>query len=273
MTALAALFAVGVLVAPLVAVALSALTRVAGYAPTPGNLTLHNFHIAFVETAATQRAIRNSLLLAALSATLIMCLGCAVAYFRLRARVRSSGVLEALATLPYAVPGTVLALAFILAFARPVFGLRLYNTLGIILVAYLARFFTFGITTASAALRSVSETLPAAARVSGATWWQAQRDTVFPLIRPALLGGWLFVFVPCLAELTVSALLYSAGHETVGVAVFNLLESGIVSPAAALALVLMLVALGGSLLAQVLTRRGEPNPRPLPIAGEGEQCG
>jgi iron(III) transport system permease protein len=257
-TALAALFAAGVLVAPLVAVALSALTRVAGYAPTPGNLTLHNFHIAFVETAATQRAIRNSLLLAAVSATLIMGLGCAVAWFRLRTRVRSSGVLEAVATLPYAVPGTVLALAFILAFARPVFGLRLYNTLGIILIAYLARFFTFGITTASAALRGVSETLPAAARVSGATWWQAQRDTVFPLIRPALLGGWLFVFVPCLAELTVSALLYSAGHETVGVAVFNLLESGIVSPAAALALVLMLVALGGSLLAQLLTRTRRP---------------
>lgn len=253
-TALAATFATGVLVAPLVAVALSALTRVAGYAPTPGNLTLHNFHIAFIETDATRRAIRNSLLLAVLSATIIMSLGCAMAWFRLRTRVPGSGALEAVATLPYAVPGTVLALAFILAFARPVFGLRLYNTLWIILFAYLARFFTFGITTASAALRGVSETLPAAARVSGATWWQAQRDTVFPLIRPALLGGWLFVFVPCLAELTVSALLYSAGHETVGVAVFNLLESGIISPAAALALVLMLIALGGSLLAQVLTR-------------------
>ena len=254
-TILVALFAAGVLVAPLIAVTLSALTRVAGYAPTPGNLTLHNFHIAFVETAATQRAIRNSLLLAALSATIIMILGTTLAAFRVRGRVRGSGVLETLATLPYAVPGTVLALAFILAFARPVFGLRLYNTLGIILVAYLARFLTFGISTANAALAGVSEALPAAARVSGASWWQAQRDTVFPLVQPALLGGWLFVFVPCLAELTVSALLYSAGNETVGVAVFNLLESGIVAPAAALALVLMLVALGGSLLAQALTRR------------------
>ncbi len=235
-TVLATVFAVGVLVAPLVAVALSALTRVAGYAPTPGNLTLHNFHIAFVETAATQRALRNSLLLAALSATVIMILGAALAQFRLRGRVRGSGALEALATLPYAVPGTVLALAFILAFARPIFGLHLYNTLWIILLAYLARFLTFGISTASAALAGVSETLPAAARVSGASWWQAQRDAVFPLVRPALLGGWLFVFVPCLA-------------------VFNLLESGIVAPAAALALVLMLVALGGSLAAQTLTRR------------------
>ncbi len=62
------------------------------------------------------------------------------------------------------------------------------------------------------------------------------------------------MFVPCLAELTVSALLYSAGNETVGVAVFNLLESGIIAPAAALALVLMLIALAGSTLAQWLTR-------------------
>lgn len=254
-TALAAVFALAVLVAPLVAIALSALTKVAGFAPTPGNLTLHNFHVAFIETAVTQRAIRNSLLLAALSATVIIIIGYAFAYFRLRANAPGSGAVEVLATIPYAVPGTVLALAFILAFARPVFGLRLYNTLGILLVAYLARFMVFGISTAGAALRSVAETLPAAARVSGASWWQAQRDTVLPLVRPALLGGWLFVFVPCLAELTVSALLYSAGNETVGVAVFNLLESGIVSPAAALSLVLMLIALGGSLLAQTLTRR------------------
>lgn len=254
LAALAGLFAVVVLIAPLVAVALAALTKIAGFAPTPGNLTLRNFAVAFVETAATQRAVRNSLVLAALSATLVTALGFAIAHLRLRARLPGGGALESLATLPYAVPGTVVGLAFILAFARPVFGLQLYNTLGIILVAYLARFLAFGITTASAALRGVSETLPAAARVSGASWWRAQRDTVWPLVRPALLGGWLLVFVPCLAELTVSALLYSAGNETVGVAVFNLLETGIIAPAAALALVLMLVALGGSLLAQWLTR-------------------
>jgi len=253
----AALAVLLVLVAPVVAIALAALTKVAGYAPTPGNLTLANFHIAFVETEATRRAVRNSVLLATATATIVTALGGGVAYVRQRTTLPGSGALEAIATIPYAVPGTVVALAFILAFARPlpIFGgLRLYNTAGIILVAYLARFLTFGITAASAALRSVSESLPAAARMSGATWWQAQRDTVLPLVRGALLGGWLLVFVPCLAELTVSALLYSAGNETVGVAVFNLLESGIIAPAAALALVLLLIALAGSAGAQWLTR-------------------
>jgi len=252
--ALAALAVLLVLIAPVIAIALAALTRVAGYAPTPGNLTLANFHIAFVETEATRRAVRNSVLLAAATASIVTALGGGVAYVRQRTRLPGSGALEAIATIPYAVPGTVVALAFILAFARPVFGLRLYNTVGIILLAYLARFLTFGITAASAALRGVSESLPAAARMSGATWWQSQRDTVLPLVRGALFGGWLLVFVPCLAELTVSALLYSAGSETVGVAVFNLLESGIIAPAAALALVLMLIALAGSTLAQWLTR-------------------
>ncbi len=117
----------------------------------------------------------------------------------------------------------------------------------------------------------VCETLPAAARVSGASWWQAQRDTVFPLIRPALLGGWLFVFVPCLAELTVSALLYSAGNETVGVAVFNLLESGIVSPAAALALVLMLIALGGSAARAGADPAAHLTPQPPSLKGRGSR--
>lgn len=253
-TAFAVLVVLVVLVAPLVAVALAALTKVPGYPPTPGNLTLDNFRIAFVETAATQRAVRNSLLLAAASATIITALGFAVAYVRQRTTLPGSGLLETVATVPYAVPGTVVALAFILAFARPVFGVSLYNTIWLILIAYLARFLTFGITAAGAALRNVSETLPAAARMSGATWWQAQRDTTLPLLRGALLGGWLLVFVPCLAELTVSALLYSAGNETVGVAVFNLLETGIIAPAAALSLTLMLLALGGSILAQWLTR-------------------
>ena len=253
-TTLAALFVLVVLVAPVIAVMLAAVTKIAGYPPMPGNLTLANFHIAFVETAATGRAVRNSLLLAAGTATLVTVFGCAVAYVRQRTSLPGSGALEVIATIPYAVPGTVVALAFILAFARPVFGVQLYNTIGIILIAYLARFLTFGISAAGAALRGISESLPAAARMSGATWWQAQRDTVLPLVRGALIGGWLLVFVPCLAELTVSALLYSAGSETVGVAVFNLLESGIIAPAASLALALMLIALLGSILAQLLTR-------------------
>ncbi len=253
-TALAVLVVFVVLIAPVAATALAALTRVPGYPPTPDNLSLDNFRIAFIENAATGRALRNSLALAAASATIIAVLGFAVAYARQRTTLPGSGLLELVATVPYAVPGTVVALAFILAFARPVFGVGVYNTIWLILLAYLARFLTFGIAAAGAALRSVSETLPAAARMSGASWWQAQRDTVFPLVRGALLGGWLLVFVPCLAELTVSALLYSAGNETVGVAVFNLLETGIVAPAAALALTLMLIALGGSTLAQWLTR-------------------
>jgi iron(III) transport system permease protein len=253
--AVAALFIVTSLGLPLVAVALTSLTKVYGLPPTPTNWTLDNFRQVLFEAPETARALRNSLLLAAGSATAIMALGFLTARTAGRpADARLRIVLEFLVAVPYAVPGIVVALAMILAWLRPIplTGFSLYNTVWIILVAYLARFLIFGVRTASAAMAQVHEGLLEAAQMSGASWARAQLRVALPLVRKSLLAGWLLIFVPALTELTVSVLLWSAGNETVGVAVYNLQDHGNLVQSASLALVVMVLVLLGNWLAQRL---------------------
>ncbi len=231
-------------VLPVGAVLLTSLVRAYGLPPVPENLTLQHYATALLGIPKVHRAIRNSLLLASGAASAIVLTGLILAY--LSRRSRWGGLVRLAATIPYAVPGTVVALSMILAYLRPLplVGIRLYDTIWILLVAYLSRFLLLGLRTAEAALAQVHPSLEEAARVSGARPLTAFWDVVVPIIRSSLTGGWFLVFIPAVAELTLSALLASPGNETIGVVVFGLHEEGKVALAAALACVITVVVLG-----------------------------
>ncbi len=235
-------------VAPVLAILMTAFTRAYGMPLSWQNLSLQNFHTLFFKVPAVWRALGNSLFLAVSSASVVVALAVLIAYVQVRTRLRGKGVLEALITLPFAVPGTVVALAMILAFLRPVLGISLYNTIWIILVAYIARFLALAVKPVAAALIQVHASLEEAARSSGASLIRCLRDVTMPLIRPALVGGWFLAAVPAITELTLSVLLWSAGNETIGVMVFNMHEEGKVLLSSALAVVVMAVALASNLL-------------------------
>jgi iron(III) transport system permease protein len=237
---------------PLGAVLLTALTRAYGRPLALDNLGLENFRLILWGLPAVWRAARNSLVLAASAATVCVVLALAVAYLRERTRIRGGGVLETLVTLPFAVPGTVLALAIVLAFLQPIFGLRLYNTLWIIFVAYVARFLALALRPVAAALVQLHPALEEAARASGAPLWRSLADVTVPLLRGGLLAAWLLAAVPALTELTLSVVLWSAGNETIGVMAFNLHEEGKVLLSAALASLIVVVSLGAHVLARYL---------------------
>lgn len=65
-----------------------------------------------------------------------------------------------------------------------------------------------------------------AAALAGANFYQRLRDIIVPLLAPAAFAGALLVFMTAINELTVSALLWSTGNETLGVVIFNLDEGG-----------------------------------------------
>ncbi len=212
---------------PLVALILTAVTRGVGVAPVPGNWTLGNFREAFAAGAAT--ALRNSLLLAVVAATIVLLLGSLLV--ALERRRRSS--LGTFAALAFAVPGSVLAVAVLLAY-----GSWLRDTVLIILVAYVAKFWALGHRPIAGSADAISPELFGAARVSGAAPVAAARTVVVPLLRPALGAAWLIVFIFALHELTMSSLLYGPGSETLAVAVLNLRQLGDPTVTAALAVLL-----------------------------------
>jgi iron(III) transport system permease protein len=223
-----------VTIVPLLAVLLTALTRAVGLAPVPANWTLANFAEAidprFVD------GLIHSLGLAVAAATIVVPLGGMLAF--LGRRGRGGAALRTAATLGFAVPGSALAVAVLLAY-----GGWLRDTLAIILIAYVAKFWALGQRQVAGSLERLPADLVRAARASGAGPIDAFRSIAGPILRPALTAGWLIVFLFALHELTMSSLLYGPRTATLAVVVLNAQQLGDPTVSAALA-VLLVVLIG-----------------------------
>ena len=241
-------------VAPIIAILLSALVKTVGVSPVPSNWTLANFKYVLFESQTTVRAIKNSLFLGVVAATATTLLGASVSYFSVKSRIKGRHAIEFIGSMGQAVPGIVLGLGVILAWIRPVAGLKLYNTIWIIAIAYVANYLALSVRSAGAAFAQIHDSLEEAARMAGAKWGDTIRDIVFPLVSPSLIAGWMLVFMPAIRELNVSILLWSAGHETIGVSVLNMSDGGQFQYSSAMGIVLMVIIFMGNFAIRKLTR-------------------
>jgi iron(III) transport system permease protein len=188
----------------------------------------------------TRQAILNSLFLALVGASAGIVISVLQAYYVNRGNRRRRALVDAVLSLPLGIPGIILGLGFlILAIRTP-----LYSTLTIILIAYVARFFPFSTRTISAMLLAINPELEQSARASGASWLQTMRYVLLPLLLPAIIAGWLMLFVIFIRELGATILLYAQGTETISVALVVLSEHSIgrVAALAVIQLILLLFA-------------------------------
>lgn len=236
-----------ILVAPLLALVVSSLVPAMGVPLSLDTITLNAYHEVIGRQGATWRAVRNSFWLAGGAALVLMLCSLPLAYRLQRLPPRLQQLTLSVIELPYALPGVVLAIACILLFVRPLplINLALYGTLGLIFVAYLARFLVVCLKPVSASLAQLDPSLEEAAQLAGAGPWRRLATIVMPLIAPSLFAGGLLVFLLAVNELTVSALLWSAGNETLGVLIFNLDEGGgsVLASAVAVLVVAMVATL------------------------------
>ena len=131
-----------IVVVPLVMIFLVGLVKAYGLPLIPKNFTLNNYVKVFA-ASGTFVSIKNSLFVSFTAGVVCMFLGTLIAYVVQKIRPRGRGALEVLSVLPYSIPGTVLAVGVILAWSGSLGGISLYNTIWIILVAYLARYLSF----------------------------------------------------------------------------------------------------------------------------------
>ncbi|NMC33377.1 MAG: iron ABC transporter permease [Veillonellaceae bacterium] len=221
---------------------------------TMQNLSLDNYKFILFDYKVTRDAIWNSVTLGLSAALITMFAGVMISYVIVKMKVRGKGILEFLGMLPFSVPGSVIALGVILAWSGQ-FGINLYNTVWIILVAYIARYMGFSLKANSAALEQVHDSLVEAARSCGATMWQALKDIVLPLVRPGMLASFFLIFLPSLRELTVSIMLYAPTTRTIGVAIYTLNEDGETVVSAALAGIALILIIVGQTLINRFTRK------------------
>jgi len=217
------------------------------------NMTLNNFKYVLFESKMARDSIRNSFFLSITSAVITMLVGTMIAYVIVKIQPKGKGVLEVLGVLPYSIPGIVLAVGVILTWSGA-FYVNLYNTIWIILIAYIARYMAFSMKSASASLEQVHDSLEEASRTCGASHFESLLDVTLPLIRPGMVAGFFLIFLPAMRELTTSLLLYGPFTRTMGVAIYSINEEGYTVQACALAGVAIIIIVIGELLLRFVTR-------------------
>jgi iron(III) transport system permease protein len=247
-----------VLVLPLAALISTALVPAAGVTLSAATATLANFTAVLFVQQNTITAFRNSLMLASATAVIL------VAVALLFVRIRLPRLARLFIDLPYALPGVCVAVACILVHLRPLplIGLSLYGGLGLILIAYLARFQALALKPLAGAAAQIDPALEEAAQLAGAGKLRRMVTIALPLLAPAAAAAGILVSLLALNEITLSILLYAAGSQTLGVVVFGLHDGGAVGQAAAVSVVALCLVLALMGVATLLGRRLPPGTLP-----------
>ena len=194
---------------PHIGVVLMAFSRDWYHSILPGSWTLDNFRAALGHSL-TVPSIGNSLTYATLSTALDAVLGIGIAFVVVRTKIRGRRLLDALAMLPLAVPGLVLAFGYRamtqenrpLAFLNPI-----ANPVPLLVIAYAVRRLPYMVRSAAAGFQQTSVTLEEAAQNLGSPPWRALWRVTLPLIAANLLAGGLLTFSFAMLEVSDSLLL------------------------------------------------------------------
>ena len=176
------------------------------------NLTFESWKPVLTSSQYLETIV-NSLHYATVTATLGTFIAIFIAYLLVKTNVKGRSVPDLLVTLGGATPSIVIALAMIITFSGN-FGLNLYSTITILVVAYLVKYLTMAVRTIAASLNQVHISLEEAALNSGASWLRCCKDIILPLIAPSVIAGWFLIFMPSFYELTMSLLLYGSETKT-----------------------------------------------------------
>jgi iron(III) transport system permease protein len=187
-----------------------------------GLVTLDNFRTVLNSTSYLD-LVWQTLLMSAGAATCVMALTMLSGW--LAARRRPGGwLVDQLATAPLIFPGIVLGVAMIQIFLAVPFAI--YGTLWAFVIAFTIRYLPYGMRYATAGVMQIHPELEEAASVAGSPLRTVLRRIVMPLTMPALLAGWLFIFLIAARDLSMAVILASPSAQPVSVAMFDLWANG-----------------------------------------------
>ena len=213
-------------------------------------------YVAVLTQSSYGGLILNTFMVSALAATAVMLLTVIAAWLAVR-RWPGAALLDQLASMPIIFPGIVLGVAMLEIALRAPF--PLYNTLWLIALAFLVRYLPYGMRYSYSGALQIHRELEEAAGVAGAGQPTILRRIVAPMMAPAVIAGWLFIFLIGAKELSISVLLAGAGTQTMAVAMFDQLGNGRGGEAAALGALWTLVMTMVASVLHLVTRRQTRN--------------
>lgn len=179
----------------------------------PTKFTWDNYAILFGDSQAFS-PIRNSLWMSLVAAAAATAIGLPAAYIIGRRR-RGAAWVNALVMIPWALPGTVVAMNLIAAFNEH--WLPLYNTVFILPLAYFVRFIPLWTRIATASVTQFDASLIEAGQTLGGSRWFCFRRIIVPLMAPALVAATALVFASCLGEFVATILLYTPANLPIAI--------------------------------------------------------
>lgn len=185
-------------------------------------------------------AATTSVGLSAAAALLAVAAAVPVAVLAVRFRTRVSRVVETLAVAGYALPGLVVGLALVFFAARYV--LPLYQTVTLVVVAYVVRFLPEALGSVRSSLVQVDPALEEVGRSLGRSRLRVTTSVTLPLVRRGLLAGGALVFLTAMKELPATLLLRPPGTDTLATRVWTGAAEGLYAQAAPAALLIVAVS-------------------------------
>ena len=178
------------------------------------NFTTVNWKTVF-SSSETMTCLKNSLIFATAAATVGLIIACVMSYLLQRTQIRGRSIPNFLITLGSGTPSVVIALGLIMTM-RGNFGINIYNTAWILIIAYLIKYLMMGMRTVVSAMSQIHVSLEESSQISGAGWLRTMLKITGPLIFPSIAAGWFLIFIPSFYELSMTTLLYSASTKTLG---------------------------------------------------------
>ena len=235
--ALVVLVAIGV---PYFSIIATSLIRLRGYGLAAGNFTLDHYK-ELLTTPKALSSIWKSLFLAVSSASLCSVLGTAVVVAVRKSKGFFRKTLEGVSLLPEMLPSIVLVIGVMLFWNAIYKVLPLYNTIGIMVLAYVVLYLPYTVQYVTSAFTQINDSLLEAGRAFGGTPAYVFRRITLPMISRGIFAGWMMIFIIAFRELVTASLIAPPNTLVVSTYINREFEQGSVSLGMAMAVLCVLI--------------------------------
>ena len=235
--ALVILVAVGV---PYFSIIATSLIKLRGYGLAAGNFTLDHYK-ELLTTPKALASIRKSLFLAVSSATICSVIGTAVVIAVRKSKGFLKKTLEGNSLLPEMLPSIVLVIGLMLFWNAIYKVIPLYNTIGIMVLAYVVLYLPYTVQYVTSAFTQINESLLEAGRTFGGTPAYVFCRVTLPMISRGIFAGWMMIFIIAFRELVTASLIAPPNTLVVSTYINREFEQGSVSLGMAMAVLCVLI--------------------------------
>jgi iron(III) transport system permease protein len=199
-------------------------------------LTLQHYRVIFTDG---MKAIRDTLIIAGLAMPLGGLYGILVGYLVTKKRFAGRRTMELVSMINYALPGTIVGIAYLIAFNDP--PIELTGTALIIIACYIFRYGPTGIRATVALLQQIDKSLEEASLGLGAGSGTTFRRITLPLIVPAFFAGLSIVFIRSMTAISATIFLVSVSWTLITVKILENITELSLGPAAAFSVLVVAI--------------------------------